>query len=317
MRWSRLIIITAVCLVSLDAYAQLPQFDTMLPARSLGIVGGGRAYAAGGNSLYLNPATLAATKQYIIGVSHTLGVMQLPSDSGEWENEYANTSSVIWTDSTDNSMGLSMGLAYNFIWGENSSNLHASMAYAVHAETFDILLGIGGHYMEGAVDGETSLWSADAGLALNVKNSFQIGVAGYNLLSTGRADDGFPFGVGGGLAYWTGSWMLGFDVTAAFDTTTKYRHPQKPNHRADIVSYMGAIQYQAQEFVFLRGGLRYERGQETVDGRANPLVYGLGASVVFGKYAIELGFQQNVKDTYDVMVGLTIELYNPSSNLGY
>ena len=321
-RWPFLLA-TALCLVAVDARAQLSQFDTFLPARSLGVAGTGRAYAAGGNAIYLNPATLSATKQYIVGVNHTFAMGQVPvpvpdkPNIWHWENAYKNVSSATWTDSTDNSSGLAMGLTYNYIWDDNRSNVHGAIAYAFKTASVDILLGIGGHYMETALSSGTSLWSLDAGVALNFGNKFQIGLAGYNLLSTGRADDGFPMGLGGGIAYWTGSWMFGVDVSANFDAETKFYRPDEDHDRRNIVSYMGGIQYQVADTFFLRGGLRWDQNQETVDDIDNPFVYGLGASLMMGKYAVELGFQQNIKDTYDVMIGITIDLYNPASTLSY
>jgi hypothetical protein len=382
MKWATIVGAVLATLWAQPALAQFDQFELMLPARSVGMAGLGRSFAAGPNALYLNPAALAATKQYVIGLAHNLGGVKY-----DGANDFQNVSSIEWTDSTPNNMHLAMGAAYNYNWNEKVHSAHLAIAGAIATQKVDILLGVGGHYANRAYIPQLKrsfndkFWAMDVGLSLNVGNKLMVGVAGYNLLSTLRAKDGegVPMGVGGGLSYWTGNWMFGFDVTASFDALTRYRATETEiiaarkeakaaakilleeadklaaeaaampegatkDHavaeaedaqaaatlamdeaeatsaadlavQRDMVSFILGLQYCIKGVAFIRGGLRYDWHDQTIGGTDNPWRYALGLSFVIKRFAIEVAWQQNIKDTSDFIFGINIEIYNPSDKL--
>ncbi len=287
------------------AYAQLRGFEAMRPARSTGNAGLGRSFASGGSAAFLNPATLGLAAQYVMGASYS--VLSTPTLEGE--KEMGHSLGLHWTDSTPNAFNLSMGLGYNLLVGEEQTthNVHGALAYTYRSDAMALSLGLGGHWAEDFVftaDGTKDLWSMDAGLGINFLNQFMLGVTGYNVVNN-RMED-LPTGVGGGASYWAGPFVVGFDLSAMLDTTTR-----SGKEKDALLSYVGGVQYMLVQDFFLRAAFRYDADEETPAGDPAAKSIAGGATYIAGqRLAVEVGYQHNLDAPEDFMVGITLELYH-------
>lgn len=309
MRFSFLAGLAVALLFALPAQAQLREYDIMRPARSHGSAGAGRSFAAGGNSLFVNPAAFALAAQYVLGATYTAGSQP---DLDE-EKVFTHSLGIEWTDSTPNTLNLAMALGYNRLIADDVStnHVHGSMAYVYRSQTTSFAMGVGGHWSEdffATEDGAEELLSGDVGIGFNFHNQFMIGLAGYNLLNNHMGD--LPFGVGGGLSYWTGPVSFAFDLSSMLDTKTG-----AGTQKDVLMSYIGGIQYQLVNDVFVRAAFRFDANEETPAGAAAEKSLAGGLTAVMGKrVAFEVGYQHNIDAPEDFMVGATIEMYSPFGN---
>lgn len=304
MRARTVFVMLVLLATEAQAFAQAEPFYPMMPARSLGTAAGGRSYAAGGNALFLNPASLAVTNQYVLGGGYTL------ARTGGIEDSYAHGLNVEWTDSTPNALKLGMGLAYSYLMTDDkkTSNIHGAMTYSLPFEVVGVHLGVGMHWLQDFVAEmgvEDDLWSFDAGISFNLQNQLTLGVVGHNIMNT--PDNGLPQGVGTGLSYWVGPVVVSADVVARFDLDDGSGTQQET-----LMSYIGGFQYMLTQGVFARGAFRYDDGRKTAAGDDAVKSLGAGLTYIAGnRVGVELGYRQGLDDSDDLMVGLNLELYNP------
>ena len=304
-RYARTLVVFMLALVVFEAevLAQAEPYYPMMPARSLGNAGGGRSFAAGGNALFLNPASLAVTRQYILGGGYTL------ARSGT-DASYAHGLNVEWTDSTPNAMQLGMGLAYSYMMqgDKKTQNVHGAMTYTLPFQVVGVHLGVGMHWLQDHVADladEDDLYSADVGIAFNFQNQLTLGVVGHNLINS--PDNGAPMGVGAGLSYWAGPVVLSGDVLARLDADDGTGTTQET-----LMSYVGGLQYMISQGLFARGAFRFDDGYKTATGEDAPMSVGGGLTYVAGnRVGVELGYRQGIDNPDDMMIGLNLELYNP------
>jgi len=300
MRLSLVAPLVLFCLYSLPAAAQLVEHEQMLTARSRGIAGTGRSFASAGAATLLNPAALATSRMYVLGASYSFARVK----DADGQGQDAHVLGVEWTDSTPNKLNLSMGVLYDYLLGDGleGHNVHMALVYSFQGPEFGVHLGAGGHYgSDWETGGSTSkdLWSGDFGLAFNFRNQLMLGVVGYNLASS--LSETTPRGVGGGLSWWTGPLVLAFDTSATFDTVDQSGDPVDA-----LVAYMGGVQYMLVPEVVARIGGRYEQNQDS------PLSLAGGISVLAGSVvSVDVGYQHNISDPENFMVGVTLDIFNP------
>jgi len=307
MRFYPLVAFIAVLALHSQGWTQTGRFDHQMPARAVGMAGTGRSFAAASNALFLNPAALGVARQYVFGAGYNFA----RAKDADGKSRNSNVLSLEWTDSTPNTLHMAMGLSYVYLMGpeRNTSNVHMAAAYNLQTDYLGIHMGIGGHWAQDGLENDQgkldNLWSGDAGLAINFQNQFMVGVAGYNLVQAPRKD--MPMGLGAGLSYWTGSFVAAADLTAMFDTTTR------SGKEADVLMTYGlGLQYMITNDVFLRGGVRYDDQQDTPAGQPSTWTAAGGVTIVaLQRFAIEVGYQQNVSAPEDLMVGVALEIYNP------
>lgn len=279
-----------VCMAA-PAVGQSHDRSRQYPARSLGLAGLGRSFASGPNALFINPASLGATSQYLLGGGYTY----------TGEEPGSHTLSLAWTDSTPNPFHLAMGIVYDYLSFEegSSQNVHGALAYALSLPSLTISMGLGAHYLGSIGDvGETT--TGDAGLTLSFAQTLFLGVAGYNLVST---EDGPGRGVGGGLSFWGGPFMIGLDVSADFDVPTLATDGSASTE--DVVTWYGGVQLQMIPEACFRAGVQYD-GTHQVTRAAGGLQFVLAQA-----FGLEFGYMQNVEDGDDMRLGVNLDLYNP------
>lgn len=261
------------------------------PARSLGLAGLGRSFASGPNALFINPASLGATSQYLLGGGYTYTADQPGS----------HALSIAWTDSTPNPFHLAMGLVYDYVsFDEGSSqNVHGALAYSLGLPSLTISMGVGAHYL-GAMGDLEQTTTGDAGLTLSFAQTLFLGVAGYNLVST---EDGPGRGVGGGLSFWGGPFMVGLDVSADFDVPTLSAEGTATTK--DVVTWYGGVQFQMIPEACFRAGVQYD-GTHQITRVAGGLQFVLAQA-----FGLEFGYMQNVENGDDMRLGVSLDLYNP------
>lgn len=290
MRFLSLLIGVAVMAAPGGASAQLAFQEANLPATSLGMAGTGRSYGGGSSALYLNPATLAVARQYVLGGGYNFIKL------GDAEN---HAFKIEWIDSMPNGFNLSMGVAYDFAPHDtnDSHGLNLALAYTISAGNVGVVVGAGGHRIYNAGGSNSDVWSADLGAVITLSGSLMIGIAGYNLVGD-SGDLDYPRGVGGGISYWTGPLMIAFDASGELQ-------PEGGVDEATNWSYMGGLQYQVAGTIFARAGIDYNATSSITR------VAG-GLSIISGRqFGIHVGYQQNVEDGSDLTVGIAFHIYNP------
>jgi hypothetical protein len=292
-----------------DAYAQLREFQSLTPARSTGINGLGRSFAAGGNALFLNPAAIAIAPQYVLGTTYS--VAKSPDSAGK--DRFSHLLGAEWTDSTPNVLNMAMGMGYNLEIspGKKRNSVHAALAYVFRKPTFTLGIGLGGHWAEDFMPGggkKANLLSADAGLSFSFRNQLMIGFTGYNLVNNHFDDT--PKGFGGGISYWGGAFVIGFDVSSMFDTETR-----DEIEKDALVSYIAGVQYMVLTDLYLRAGFRYDDGERTANHKKSAMSLSAGTTIIIAqRLGLEVGYKQNIDAPEDLMVGFTIEVYSPFGN---
>lgn len=276
-----------------------PDRSRQYPARTLGLAGLGRSFASGANSVFLNPAALGATSQYQLGAGYTYA-------GGGADGEATHALSLAWTDSTPNPFHLAMGVVYDYMMYEEGSeqNVHGAASYSLNLGSVTLALGVGAHYFGGPEEAE-DITSGDAGLVMNLAQALYLGVAGYNLVS--NTDDTYR-GVGGGLSFWGGPFMIGADVQADFDVPVATSSDTVSTET--VVKWYGGLQLQMIPEAGFRAGLQYDASHE-VFRLAGGLQF-----VVAQAFGMEFGYMQNVEDGDDMYLSVSIDLYNPFGGAG-
>lgn len=306
MRVGELSLILLLLGLPAHAGAQADRLHPMMPARSVGMGFAGRSFAAGGNALYLNPAALSLTKQYVVGFGY--GMAQQPDKKGG--SDFKHALNVEWTDSLPNKFHMAVGVGFNQVFSEHddTTNVHGAVTYALEGETMGLHLGVGGHWTKdfAGTKGDENLFTGDIGMALSVKNQIMVGVAGYNLMRSHR-DPAAPRGVGAGVSFWADALMLGFDITSKFETKTRAGDPKDA-----LVSYIGMIQYMLAQWSFIRGAFRFDGQEVTPTGHPAEKSFAVGLALLAADFVgVEFGFAQNIDAWSDRTLGVTIEFYNP------
>ncbi len=284
--------LAALCIQAGDVQAQTKDRSRQFPARSVGLAGLGRSFASGPSALFLNPGSLGATSSYLLGGGYTYGN---GADGG------SHAFSVSWTDSTPNPFHLAMGLVYDYVDYPDGTtqNAHGAIAYTLGLPSLTLAVGVGAHYLGGLGD-EAETMTGDAGMTLTFAQTLFLGVAGYNLVST---EDTPSRGVGGGLSFWGGPFMIGLDVSADFDALTLDSEGEATTE--DVVTWYGGVQFQMIPEACFRAGVQYDgtHGQTRAAG---------GLQFVLGQaFGLEFGYMQNVADGDDMRIGVNLDLYNP------
>ena len=282
----------ACLLFSSSGLAQIPILEHQLPARSLGMAGLGRTFASGGNAMFLNPAALGVSRQYVLGVRYNYSNAD-PS---------THTLGAEWTDSTPNALNLSMALGYDYdiTDQEDGNNFHGSVAYSLRTPNVGVHFGVGGHMLSHIGGTQQELTTSDAGVVVDIKNMLLIGVVGYNLLNS--EDDLYPRGVGGGFSYWKGPFMMGFEIQSLINDKTTDAQGETS------IQYHGGLQYKIMDSAYLRTGVNYN------DLTEHTTLAGGLTIVAADALGIEAGYQQNVTQTDDLTVGINLQLYSPFGN---
>lgn len=288
----RCALLTVLILVASTAQAgEPPDRSRQYPARTLGMAGLGRSFASGPNSVFLNPASLGATSQYLLGAGYTYGGGESPT----------HALSVSWTDSTPNPFHLAMGVVYDYMMYEEGSeqNVHGAASYTLAFPSLTLALGVGAHYFGAPGDGE-DLTTGDAGLVMTIAQALYLGVAGYNLVS--NTDENYR-GVGGGLSFWGGPFMIGADVQADFDVPVASATDTVTTE--NVIKWYGGLQLQMIPEAGFRAGIQYD-GTHDIIRAAGGLQF-----VVAQTIGLEFGYMQNVADGDDMYLSVNLDLYNP------
>lgn len=289
-----LLVLLATLVTASPALGQLRRLEAMAPARTIGMAGMGRSFAAGANALYLNPAALKVVPQYVLGSGYG------------YSNEDPSTHNlmVAWTDSSPNLYNLGFGVAYNYVFDDDndSHNVHMTLAYTLPLQVMTIHLGATAHRMWNAYSSGEDMWTGDAGMVLDFSKQLLLGIVGYSLITENRELS--PRGVGGGISYWKDRFMIGAEISAQSNEL------DSNNKEVTAVRYMGGMQLMVAAPVSLRGGVCYDANLKETRVAAG---FTFVAQPIMG---IELGYQQGITNTSDVLFSVMLELYNPfGSNL--
>lgn len=289
--------------------AQTPELALREPARIRSMAGTGRSFAAGSGSMYLNPATLGASVQYLVEGNYVYGV-----------KDDLNVIGVNWADSYINRQ-FAAGVGYNyFTGGEIVGAAHAidgAASFPVFGGETSLHVGFAGHYFVQKTDvkglGDRDVLTGDVGLLLNLGQSIKVGAVGYNLLST--LDSEHRPALGAGLSFWTDVLGISADLLADFgalrsEDYTKFQQSistGKPLSMRDMMDvgmkYMGTIIVMPSNGFMFRSGVSYD----AMDSLAQ-LGCGMGFIVPQG-VGFELAYSVELGSYEDSFLGLAVQFY--------
>lgn len=250
--------------------ARAQDFET---PRSIGLSQAQRALATSNDAVYLNPGGLALGNLYSIELGYV--------DDGRGSDRRLNASVV---DSQAGS--IAAGIAYTYMkrrpeelaaGDERLEGHRVDVALATRVSD-TAALGVSGRYLSfERKNGDTELeggfkqFTMDAGIMWRVVGGLSLGVAGYNLFNSKRAE--IPIGWGAGLGYALDALTIEADV--------------RYNAQRGEPTYSGGAGYVIAGTVPLRAGFTYELATKAVS-----LSAGLGFT--FDRFTLDLGYRQRV-----------------------
>lgn len=232
--------------------------DTETP-RSAAMGGALRAFGTSTESLFLNPANMAAARVYHIGALAAL-----------WPEAKRQTYGAAAVDSVGSRTQVAGGLAFTFNRQDPDgvdrqwNDLRFALAFPFSPQ-FQLGLGgrvlwlkqngngpLGSDVVASGLDGENIVrdFTFDAGLAFRPSKEFSIGLVGNSITDPGH---GFmPSRIGGGMGYGTQDFTLEADLVGDFTTWGR-----------TTVLAMGGFEYLAGNAYPLRMGYRFDEGLNT------------------------------------------------------
>jgi hypothetical protein len=303
------LIVLALLALEAQALAQTPETQLRYPARIRSMAGTGRSFAAGSGSLYLNPAAMTTSVQYLLEPTYTYGVQ-----------DDLNVVGVNWIDSYIN-RSFAAGFGYNyFSGGIMDGSAHAfdgAIAFPVMQGDTSLHLGMAGRYVlqYWSTDGlaDRDVLTGDLGALLTMGENARIGVVGYNLLSS--LDSYYKPAIGAGFSVWWASFGLAADLvadfgavrdkdTAAFQAAGGAMSPKDMKKNLDFgMKYMGTLMFVPTTGFMLRSGYSFDALQEQ-----SQLGAGLGFVVPKG-VGFELAYSVELGDFENSFLGVAIQVY--------
>ncbi|MEZ4231263.1 MAG: hypothetical protein R3B89_18945 [Polyangiaceae bacterium] len=232
--------------------------DTETP-RTAAMGGALRAFSSSTESIYINPANMAATRVYHIGALAAL-----------WPEASRQTYGAAAVDSVGSRTQLAGGLAFAFNRQDPDgvdrqwNDLRFALAFPFSQQ---FQLGLGGRVMWMKENGDGPLgndavasglqddnivrdFTFDAGMSFRPTPELSIALVGNSLTNP---DHGFlPSRLGGGIGYGTPDFTIEADLVSDFTTWQR-----------TTVLAMGGIEYLAGNVVPLRIGYRFDEGADT------------------------------------------------------
>lgn len=251
----------------------------------------------GNDSLFLNPAALAARRRY---VAETFFVTDRRSDlpagtPGSWGRQDYLGGAVADSSSTAVAAGLAYVRAMKGV--ETGTMLRLGLAGAVGNGLF---VGVQGNYydLHGA-ERVSSTLSMDAGLFYQASRMVSVGASAYNLLNS-KHRTVLPRGYGVGFAAGSetslqilGDWRMDLD------------REQPGTGKKRTQRYSVGVEYLASRVYPLRAGFE-------VDDVSKTKWWSAGAGWVSQRLAIDLGYRQNTKDPQARTYAIAVRLFVPS-----
>jgi hypothetical protein len=293
------LIVLALLALEAHALAQTPETQWRYPARVRSTAGTGRSFAAGSGSLYLNPAAMTSSVQYLVEGNYTYGV-----------NDDLNVVGVNWIDSYIN-RSFAAGFGYNYYNGGvvdgAGHSFDGAISFPLMSGDSSLHLGLAGRYFlqQWSADGlaDRDVLTGDIGALLVVGENARLGIVGYNLLSS--LDSYYKPAIGAGFSVWWASFGMAADLvadfgavrdkdTALFQAAGGTMSPDLMADKLDFgMKYMGTMMFVPTTGFMLRTGYSFDALQEQ-----SQLAAGLGFVVPKGvgfelAYSVELGNYEN------------------------
>jgi len=290
-----LLLAVALCLAA-PAAAETPAPLTvpdLVGARTLALQAG-IGNAGGTESLFLNPAAIAARKRYTVDAFYLTDRRPGLTDSARQQDAFG--AAVVDSVSTP----MAAGLAYaRLLKGVETGTL---LRLALGGQLSQGLsAGLQGNYFDlRGVDRVASAFNVDAGLFYQVTSQVSVGGSAYNLL-TSKHRDLLPRGYGLGATvgpetslHFVGDWRVDRDRArdAAGNTKTAYR-------------YGVGAEYLLSGSVPVRGGYQ-------VDDVLKTRWWALGLGYVSSRMAVDVGYRQSVKDASARTFELSLKVFVPN-----
>jgi hypothetical protein len=305
----KFLIVLALLALETQALAQTPETQWRYPTRIRSMAGTGRSFAAGSGSVYLNPAAMTSSVQYLVEGNYTYGV-----------KDDLNVVGVNWVDSYIN-RSFAAGFGYNYYnGGVVDGSAHAfdgAIAFPIMTGDTSLHLGMAGRYFmqkwaaEGLADRD--VLTGDIGALLTMGENARLGVVGYNLLSS--LDSYYKPAIGAGFSVWWDSFGLAADLvadfgavrdkdTALFQAAGGAMSPKDMKDKLDFgMKYMGTMMFVPTTGFMLRTGYSFDALQEQ-----STLGAGLGFVVPKG-VGFELAYSVELGDYENSFLGVAIQIF--------
>jgi hypothetical protein len=147
-----------------------------------------RGMASGNDGIFLNPAAIAARRRYSVELQYLFG------QAGSFRDAHLFGASVVDSQLSSVAAGAS---ATRLLAGETQGWVVDVATAGAIARGF--LVGVATKYLSLDADENASGFTTDAGLFWEVTPMFALGVAGYNLVGVGDAEQA-PRGMGAGIS---------------------------------------------------------------------------------------------------------------------
>jgi hypothetical protein len=267
-----------------------------LSPRSVGMGESLRAAATGALAPLLNPAGVALTKSYVFEGFYGFR----PEDKSHVEAVSlcdSVTTNVAACLSYDH---LSASPEYALGTGDRSSHRFALTTAMPISDA--IFFGITQKYviysakmmLDPVVEVEKKGYLVDAGLTIKLTDTFNLGIAGYNLI--GADDDEYSRALGGGLA-----WNILPNFMVAFDT--------RYNFVTDTTRFGGGMEFFWNSSDDVGVPLRFGYVHDT-NGNVSALTGGLG--FVSSRVGIDLSLRKAVANGDELMMQASLRLFFPN-----
>jgi hypothetical protein len=253
----------------------------------------GIGLASGNESLFLNPAALAARKRYVADVSFLTD--RRGGVSGNAGRQDYLASAIADSSTTAVAAGLAYVRAMKGV--ETGTMLRLGLASAVSQGLF---VGLQGNYYDvRGADRISSAFNVDAGVFFQVTPKVSIGGAAYNLLHT-RHHDVLPRGYGVGFAIGSdtslqvvGDWRIDLD------------RQQPGTLKKKTNRYSAGVEYLYGGAVPLRAGFE-------VDDTSKTKWWSAGAGYVTTRVALDLAYRQSTTDPKARTYGVAVRVFVPA-----
>jgi hypothetical protein len=294
--------------------------DDLLTPRGLGMGGAAIGSANGALGPMLNPAGMTLLKQYTLEAMYGFGVQDLGS--------------TLHAAVVDNvTSRLAAGMYYTFIHGNpkvqyNGYNGTATVLREGHESGLSLALPFGDRFSFGITSKYTTIttqainpqadqapadnksfildsttktatangFTMDAGLTLRLGDSFNIGLAGYNLVPLNSWDAPLSMGVGASYLY-NGAFMLNADVKIDFDKVHDADKKAKTSAR-----FNAGLEYLVGGAVPVRLGVSYDSGL--------PGTYlSTGVGYAGRSFGIDIAYRQKVQAGTDTLLMAGLRLF--------
>lgn len=261
--------------------------------RTLALQGGVGA-ATGTEALFLNPASLAARKRYMVDALYLTDRRPESGDAGR--QDYFGGAVM---DSNTTSLAAGFGYLRALKGLETGTLLRLGLAGPLTQRLF---LGVQGNFLDlQGAERVASTLNADAGLFFQVTSRVSIGAAGYNLFPAKHHKQLMPraFGVGFAAGSDTslqlvGDWRVDLDRGRTADGRAK-----KTNR------YSIGAEYLFDNAVPIRGGFQ-------VDDISRTKWWSVGAGWTSQRAALDVGYRQSTTDPKVKTVEIAVRVFVPN-----